>query len=202
VKSINTSGHKFGLSPLGVGWVIWREQADLPEDLVFMVNYLGGNMATFALNFSRPGGQIVAQYYNFLRLGMEGYRKIHTACYETAQYLAEEIGKMPPFEIIYGGEIDSGIPALCWKIKEGFDTHGYTLYDLADRLRSRGWQVPAYSLPADAQDVVIQRILVRHGVSRDLASLLLEDIERCLDYFRAHPITNPLSEAEAGGYHH
>ena len=133
---------------------------------------------------------------------MEGYRKIHTACYETAQYLAEEIGKMPPFEIIYGGEIDSGIPALCWKIKEGFDTHGYTLYDLADRLRSRGWQVPAYSLPADAQDVVIQRILVRHGVSRDLASLLLEDIERCLDYFRAHPITNPLSEAEAGGYHH
>ena len=178
VKSINTSGHKFGLSPLGVGWVIWREQADLPEDLVFMVNYLGGNMATFALNFSRPGGQIVAQYYNFLRLGMEGYRKIHTACYETAQYLAEEIGKMPPFEIIYGGETDSGIPALCWKIKDGFDTHGYTLYDLADRLRSRGWQVPAYSLPADAQEVVIQRMLVRHGVSRDLASLLLEDIER------------------------
>ncbi len=202
VKSINTSGHKFGLSPLGVGWVIWREQADLPEDLVFMVNYLGGNMATFALNFSRPGGQIVAQYYNFLRLGMEGYRKIHTACYETAQYLAEEIGKMPPFEMIYGGETDSGIPALCWKIKDGFDTHGYTLYDLADRLRSRGWQVPAYSLPADAQEVVIQRILVRHGVSRDLASLLLEDIERCLEYFRAHPITTPLSEAEAGGYHH
>ena len=82
VKSINTSGHKFGLSPLGVGWVIWREAKDLPEDLIFNVNYLGGNMATFALNFSRPGGQIIAQYYNFLRLGKEGYRKIHSACYD------------------------------------------------------------------------------------------------------------------------
>jgi glutamate decarboxylase len=135
-------------------------------------------MATFALNFSRPGGQIVCQYYNFLRLGKEGYRKIHTACYETAQYLADEIGKMGPFEIIYDGDMGSGIPALCWKIKDGYDTKGYNLFDLADRLRSRGWQVPAYTLPANAQDVAIQRILVRHGVSRDLASLLLEDMRR------------------------
>jgi glutamate decarboxylase len=202
VKSINTSGHKFGLAPLGCGWVVWREKEDLPEDLVFNVNYLGGNMPTFALNFSRPGGQIVAQYYNFLRLGKEGYRKVHTACYETAQYLADEISKMGPFEMIYGGDMKSGIPALAWKIKDGYDTHGYTLYDLADRLRSRGWQVPAYSLPANVQDVVIQRILVRHGVSRDLASLLLEDIERCLDYFKAHTVSRPLSEEEAGGYHH
>ena len=87
-------GHKFGLSPLGVGWVIWREETDLPEDLVFWVNYLGGNMRDIALNFSRPGGQVVCQYYNFLRLGREGYRKIHTACYETAQYLAGEIEKL------------------------------------------------------------------------------------------------------------
>ncbi len=202
VKSVNASGHKFGLSPLGVGWVVWRGQEDLPEDLVFNVNYLGGNMPTFALNFSRPGGQIVAQYYNFLRLGKEGYRKIHTACYETAQYLAEEISKMGPFEMIFSGEMDKGIPALAWKIKEGFDTHGYTLYDLADRLRSRGWQVPAYALPADVQDTVIQRILVRHGVSRDLGSLLIEDMQRCLDWFRAHPVTSPLTEEEAGGYHH
>jgi glutamate decarboxylase len=202
VKSINTSGHKFGLSPLGVGWIIWREAADLPEDLIFNVNYLGGDMPTFALNFSRPGGQIVAQYYNFLRLGKEGYRKIQTACYETARYLAEEIGKMGPFEILYDGDMNTGMPALSWKIKDGFDTHGYTLYDLADRLRSRGWQVPAYSLPANCQDMVIQRILVRHGVSRDLASLLLDDIQRCLEHFKAHPITTPLTEEEAGGYHH
>jgi len=98
--------------------------------------------------------------------------------------------------------MDSGIPALAWKNKEGFDTLGYTLYDLADRLRSRGWQVPAYSLPANAEDIVIQRILVRHGVSRDLASLLLDDIRRCLEYFKAHPIEHPLTEREAGGYHH
>ena len=202
VKSINTSGHKFGLAPLGCGWVVWRGKEDLPEDLVFNVNYLGGNMPTFALNFSRPGGQIVAQYYNFLRLGKEGYRKVHTACYETARYLSDEIGKMAPFEIIFDGDMGSGIPALAWKIKDGFDTHGYTLYDLADRLRSRGWQVPAYSLPANAEDIVIQRILVRHGVSRDLASLLLDDINRCLEYFREHPVTSPLSEHEAGGYHH
>ena len=202
VKSINTSGHKFGLSPLGVGWVVWREAADLPEDLVFNVNYLGGNMATFALNFSRPGGQIVCQYYNFLRLGKEGYRKIQTACYETAQYLADEIGKMGPFEIMYDGDMSSGIPALCWKIKDGYDTKGYNLFDLADRLRSRGWQVPAYTLPANAQDVAIQRILVRHGVSRDLASLLLEDMQRCLDYFAQHPITTSVTPAEASGFHH
>ncbi len=100
VKSINASGHKFGLAPLGVGWIIWRDAEDLPEDLIFQVNYLGGNMPTFALNFSRPGGQIVAQYYNFLRLGKEGYRKIHQACYATARYLANEIAKLGPFEMI------------------------------------------------------------------------------------------------------
>ncbi len=202
VRSINTSGHKFGLAPLGVGWVIWREAGDLPEDLVFNVNYLGGNMPTFALNFSRPGGQIIAQYYNFLRLGKEGYRKIHSACYETAQYVAGEIARMGPFEIIYGGDPKGGIPALAWKIKDGFDTRGYTLYDLADRLRSRGWQVPAYALPANRQDLVIQRILVRHGVSKDLGALLIADMQRCLDYFAAHPITSPLTAEEGTGYHH
>jgi glutamate decarboxylase len=202
VRSINASGHKFGLSPLGVGWVIWREASDLPEDLIFNVNYLGGNMPTFALNFSRPGGQIICQYYNFLRLGYEGYRKIQTACYETAQYLADRIEEMGPFEILFDGDMTRGIPALCWKIKDGFDTQGYTLYDLADRLRSRGWQVPAYSLPAHCQDLVIQRILIRNGVSRDLASLLIEDMERCLDYFKKHPIEYPLTAEEATGYHH
>jgi glutamate decarboxylase len=187
---------------LGVGWVVWRDTDDLPGDLIFNVNYLGGNMPTFALNFSRPGGQIIAQYYNFLRLGKEGYRKIQTACYETAQYLAGEIAEMGPFEVLFDGDMKTGIPALSWTIKKGYDTHGYTLYDLADRLRSRGWQVPAYSMPPNREDLVIQRILVRHGVSRDLASLLVEDMKRCFDYFKAHPVTSPLSEEEAGGYHH
>ena len=199
VKSINASGHKFGLAPLGVGWVVWREKEELPEDLIFWVNYLGGNMATFALNFSRPGGQIIAQYYNFLRLGREGYRKIQQACYDTAAYLADEIDKMGPFRIIYDGR--GGIPALCWTLKEGVNP-GFTLFDLADRLRSRGWQVPAYSMPEDRQDLVIQRILVRHGVSRDLGDLLIGDIRHCIDYFEKNPVSHSLTEKEAGGYKH
>lgn len=202
VKSVNASGHKFGLAPLGVGWVVWREAADLPQELIFDVNYLGGNMPTFALNFSRPGGQVIAQYYNFLRLGREGYAKIHGACYDTAQYLAKEIAALGPFEILYGGDPAGGIPALCWKVRDGFDTRGYTLYDLADRLRSRGWQVPAYSMPANRQDLAIQRILVRHGVSHDLASLLVDDLKRSIEFFAAHPVSAPMTEAEAGSFNH
>jgi glutamate decarboxylase len=199
VKSINTSGHKFGLAPLGVGWVIWRDAEDLPEDLIFNVNYLGGNMPTFGLNFSRPGGQVVAQYYNFLRLGREGYRRIHEAGYRTARYLAEEIGRMGPFEIIYGGQ--GGIPALAWKLREG-EQHPFTLFDLADRLRVTGWQVPAYTLPPNRQDLAIQRILVRHDFSRDMASLLLDDYRRALRHLDRHPHATPLDEHEAGGFRH
>ena len=201
VRSINASGHKFGLSPLGVGWVLWREQADLPEELIFWVNYLGGNMRDIALNFSRPGGQVACQYYNFLRLGVEGYSKIHGACYDTAEYLAGEIARLGPFEVIFNGERDKGIPALCWKIREGQDP-GFNLYDLADRLRVRGWQVPAYSLPANCEDLAIQRILVRHGVSRDLADLLLNDMKSAIDHLKAHAPSVSLSDAEGSGFHH
>ncbi|AZG98694.1 TPA: glutamate decarboxylase [Proteus mirabilis] len=201
VKSINSSGHKFGLAPLGSGWVVWREAKDLPEELIFNVNYLGGNMPTFALNFSRPGGQIIAQYYNFLRLGREGYAKIHNACYHTAQYLAREIEKLGPFEMIFSGDSQKGIPALAWKLKKEAKV-SYSLYDIADKLRSRGWQVPAYSMPADREDLVIQRILVRHGVSLDLATLLIEDMKRTLDYFEKHPVSTPLSEEDGGGFNH
>lgn len=202
VKSINSSGHKFGLAPLGVGWVVWREAADLPEDLIFNVNYLGGNMPTFALNFSRPGGQVIAQYYNFLRLGRDGYTKVHSACYATAMFLAKEIEQLGDFKIIFDGNPQHGIPALAWTLKDPGAINGYTLYDFADRLRSRGWQVPAYSMPANREDLVVQRILVRHGVSRDLAVQLLEDMKRTLEYFQAHPISHPLTETEAGGFSH
>ncbi len=201
VKSINASGHKFGLSPLGVGWVIWREEHDLPEEEVFWVNYLGGNMRDIALNFSRPGGQVVCQYYNYLRLGREGYRKIHTACYETAKFISGKVSELGPFEVIYDGEMEGGIPALCWKLREGADP-GFSLYDFADRLRSRGWQVPAYTLPANRQDLTIQRILVRHGVSRDLGALLVNDMKRCIEHFKRHPVQTPLTAKEASGFHH
>jgi len=201
VKSINTSGHKFGLAPLGVGWIVWRDAEDLPEELIFDVNYLGGNMPTFALNFSRPGGQIVAQYYNFVRLGREGYRKVHQACYDTAMFLAEEIGKLEHFDIINDGSPHSGIPAVSWKLKEDVE-HPFTLFDLADRLRARGWQVPAYTMPADRQDLAIQRILVRVGFGRDEASLLMDDYRAAIEHFDKHPITVPMSEDEAGSFHH
>ena len=201
VRSINASGHKFGLAPLGVGWVLWREEADLPEEMIFWVNYLGGNMRDIALNFSRPGGQVVAQYYNFLRLGHEGYKKIHTACYATAQFIAAEVAKLGPFEVIYSGDANAGIPALCWKMKDGVDP-GFSLYDFADRLSSRGWQVPAYTLPPNCQDQAIQRILVRHGVSQDLGDLLVEDMRSALEYFEAHPVHTSLTQEEASGFHH
>jgi glutamate decarboxylase len=197
VKSINASGHKFGLAPLGCGWVLWREKGDLPEDLIFNVNYLGGSMATFALNFSRPGGQVIAQYYNFLRLGREGYARVHQACYRTAEYLAHEISALGHFDMVFSGTAADGIPAVCWKMGE--HDPGFTLYDLADRLRMRGWQVPAYSLPAHQQQVVVQRILVRHGVSRDLAALLVSDIKAAVDY-----LTGARASAgdDAQAYHH
>ncbi|WP_297572145.1 glutamate decarboxylase [uncultured Deefgea sp.] len=201
VKSINASGHKFGLAPLGVGWVIWRDKADLPQDLIFNVNYLGGQMPTFALNFSRPGGQIVAQYYTLLRLGKEGYRKIHQACYDTAMYLSDEISKMGQFEIIYNGDPKQGIPALTWKLKDGIE-HDFTLFDLADRLRMRGWLVPAYTLPAHLENIPVQRILVRHGFSRDLASLLIKDYKEAVAHLSKHPVSVPLSEQEASGFKH
>jgi glutamate decarboxylase len=199
VKSINTSGHKFGLAPLGVGWVVFREKEDLPDDLIFWVNYLGGNMPTFALNFSRPGGQIVAQYYNLLRLGKEGYRKIHQACYNTAQYLADEINKLGPFKIIYDGR--GGIPAMSWSLKDGVDP-GFNLYDLSDRIRMRGWQIAAYAMPSNREDLVIMRILVRHGVSRDLADLLITDLKACMAYFEKNPVTNKGTEEESGSFNH
>jgi glutamate decarboxylase len=201
VKSINASGHKFGLAPLGAGWVVWREKSDLPEDLIFNVNYLGGNMPTFALNFSRPGGQIIAQYYNFLRLGREGYRKVHGACHDTARWFAGQLAKMGPFEIIYDGDPARGIPCVSWKLHDGAKVP-FGLYDLADRLRVRGWQVPAYSMPPDREDLVVQRILVRNGVTRDLVAALLEDFRRALDYLETHPAATPLTAEEGTGYHH
>ena len=201
VKSISTSGHKFGLAPLGVGWVLWRDQADLPDDLIFHVTYLGGDMPVFQINFSRPAGQVVAQYYNFIRLGRNGYRDVHNACYDTAKFLADEIVKLGPFDILCDGNPITGIPSVAWRIREGEDP-GYTLYDIADRLRVRGWQVPAYPLTGSVSDISVQRILVRQGVSRDLAILLLADIKQALAHFDKHPVSVAMTREESGGFSH
>ena len=195
VKSINASGHKFGLAPLGVGWIVWASKEDLPDDLIFYVDYLGGNMATFALNFSRPGGEIIAQYYNFLRLGREGYAHVQRACSETAQWLGAEIAKLGPFELVYDGR--DAIPAIAYKLKDG--DHGYTLYDVSERVRMRGWQIASYPLPPDRQETIVQRVLIRHGVSRDLAALLLGDIKREIEHLEK----NPVKASSAGpGFNH
>lgn len=199
VKSINASGHKFGLSPLGVGWVVWREREDLPDELVFNVNYLGGQMPTFALNFSRPGGQIIAQYYNFLRHGRKGYERIHRQCMEHGIYIAKQISRMGIFDILYDGS--DGVPGAAWMIKEGVDP-GFNLFDLSDRMRTRGWQIASYTLPADCEDMIVQRVLIRHGFSHDMARLLLDDLSRSIDHLRRNPVTRSLTEQEAGGFHH
>jgi glutamate decarboxylase len=201
VKSINASGHKFGLAPLGAGWVIWRDEAQLPEELIFHVNYLGGDMPDFHLNFSRPAGQIIAQYYNFVRLGRVGYKGIHQACYETGAYLADQIPRVGPFELLASSDPRTGIPAVTWRIAEGADP-GYTLFDLADRLRNRGWQVPAYTLTGGASHIAVQRVLVRQGVDRDLASLLVDDFRSAVEHFGRHPVAVAMSPKEAGGFNH
>ncbi len=154
VKSINASGHKMGLAPLGCGWVLWRDSEALPEELIFNVNYLGGSMPTFNLNFSRPGGQVVAQYFLFARLGRDGYRSVHAAAYETAQHLALEIGEMGPFEVIFAGEPSRGITAVSWRIAPAEES-AFSLFDFAERLRTRGWLVPAYTLPPKREDLAV-----------------------------------------------
>jgi glutamate decarboxylase len=166
---------------------------------MFRVKYLGGTLPTFALNFSRPGGQIASQYYNFIRLGKEGYTRIATDCAEIGKWLGEQVEKIGPFDLVYDGQ--GGIPGCCWKLKDEQQSN-LTLYDLADRLRARGWQVPAYPMPAGREDLVVQRVISRLGVSRDLAELLVADIHRAVRHFEEYPSPKSLTRKLAGGYHH
>jgi len=194
VVSINASGHKYGLVYPGVGWVVWRDHTKLDEDLKFYVNYLGGKMATFAINFSRPGAQICAQYYNFLRLGKEGYREIQQACQDVAMYLSSEIAKLGPFKLISDG---SDIPVFTWTLKRKMN---FSLYDMADKLREKGWLVPAYAMPPNREDLVVQRIVIKNGFSHDMADLLLDDMRRSLKYFKTQKGLKP--KKEGSHFHH
>jgi glutamate decarboxylase len=173
VASINASGHKYGLVYPGVGWVVWRDAEALPEELIFWVNYLGDNMPTFALNFSRPGAQVVAQYYNFLRLGFGGYAAVQGYAREVATRLAGEIEKLGPFELLTRGD---ALPVFAFKLAD--DIENYTVFDLSNALRARGWQLPAYTFPKNRTDLVALRVVVRRGVTHDLADLLISDIKR------------------------
>ncbi|RZS63498.1 glutamate decarboxylase [Agromyces ramosus] len=178
VVSISTSAHKYGLVFPGLGWVVWRTVDDLPQDLVFDVTYLGGHMPTFALNFSRPGAQVLLQYYLFLRLGWDGYRNVQQASQDVAVYLSGEIGKMEAFELWNDG---TDIPVFAWQLAKGH-TEKWNLYHLSERLRLKGWLIPAYPMPDDLTDVVVQRIVVRNGLSLNLAESLVLDIQEAVEY--------------------
>jgi glutamate decarboxylase len=189
VQSINASGHKYGLVYPGVGWIVWRNQQALPRELIFKVNYLGGEMPTFSLNFSRPGNQVVAQYYNFLRLGHDGYRRIHQASQDVALYLSGKIAEYPFFELITDG---GDIPVFAFRGTESAKRKtNYTVFDLSERLRDRGWQVPAYTFPKNCEHIAALRVVVKEGFNHDMADMLLSDIGRHIEWFKAHPEHKP-----------
>src|SRR5580692_11501409 len=192
VASINASGHKYGLVYPGVGWVIWREEEYLPKELIFNVNYLGGEMPTFALNFSRPGAQVAAQYYNFLRLGYSGYKNVQQTAQDIAKYLSGEIGKLGQFDLLSDG---SDLPVFAFKLRDDVDK--YSVFDISERLRMRGWQVPAYTFPDNLSDMSVMRIVVRNGFSMDLANLLLDDLRVHLRILEHNPQTQMPPELQA-----
>ena len=197
VKSINASGHKYGLSPLGVGWVVWRDTDDLPEETDLQRRLSRWASAHLRAElFATGGAKSSPNISSFLRLGRKGYHNVQQGCAETAQYLAEELGKTGHFDMLYNGH--GGLPAVCYSLKSD-KQRGYTLYDVSERMRMRGWQIASYPLPADRHDLVVQRVMVRHGMGRDLMELLVEDLDRTISFLDRNPLTN----SEAGPtFHH
>jgi len=179
VLSISTSGHKFGLVYPGLGWVVWKDKKYLPEEMAFSVNYLGANITQVGLNFSRPAAQILGQYYQFIRLGFEGYKQIQYNSMEITKYIHQEIGKMAPF-VNYSNEVVN--PLFIWYMKPDYAKNAkWTLYDLQDKLQQSGWMVPAYTLPKKLDNYVVMRVVVRQGFSRDMADMLLGDIKNAVE---------------------
>ena len=198
VKSINASGHKYGGVLPGVGWVLWREQAALPEELRFNVNYLGGQMPTIGMNFSRPGAQVVAQYFNFVHLGREGYRQRMATLEAIACYLADAMAALHPLRLL--SHPLGQLPVFAVTLDPS--VQNWTVFQLADRLRARGWLIPAYTLPADCEHIAVLRFVLRAGFTRDMADQLLEDVERAVDWFERLPAPMPEPVARDHAFHH
>jgi glutamate decarboxylase len=175
VASINTSGHKYGLVYPGLGWVAFRDTDALPEELVYRVNYLGSELATFTLNFSRPGAPVAAQYYQFLRLGRDGYTRVQRHCREVATTLADRIADLGPFELLTRGD---ELPVFATRLRD--DVTHYSVFDVSAGLREHGWQVPAYTFPADRTDLAVLRFVIRNGFTHSLAAQLLADLTTVL----------------------
>jgi glutamate decarboxylase len=196
VTSINASGHKYGLVYPGVGWIVWRNEEVLPEELIFWVNYLGDNMPTLALNFSRPGAQVVAQYYNFLRLGFDGFRRVQAYARDVATRLSSQIEDLDPFELLTRGD---ELPVFAFTLSSDIDN--FTVFDVSNALRERGWLVPAYTFPDNRTDLAALRVVVKRGFSHDMADMLVADLERQLPRLRSQ--SAPLHDgSEATGFHH
>jgi len=195
VQSINASGHKYGLVYPGLGWVLWREPAALPDELVFHVDYLGGDMPTFSLNFSRPGAQVAAQYYTFLRLGRAGYRAIQQACRDTARFVADQVARLGPFELVSDG---SQLPVFAFRVRD--EVERYSVYDVSEAVRKRGWIVPAYPMPRDLQDLHVLRVVVRNGFGRDLARTFMDDLGRAVEHLEAGG--GRVAPDHRAGFHH
>lgn len=189
VLSISTSGHKFGLVYPGLGWVVWKDKKYLPDVMSFSVNYLGAEIAQVGLNFSRPAAQILGQYYQFIRLGFEGYKNIQYNSLSIAKYLHQQVGAMAEFQP-YSQEVPN--PIFTWLMKPDFQKSAkWTLFDLQDKLAQKGWMVPAYTLPADIQNIVVMRVLCKQGFSRDMADQLLNDIRFAITELNALEYPTP-----------
>jgi glutamate decarboxylase len=181
VKSINASGHKYGLVYPGVGWALWRDTSHLPEDLIFHTNYLGGDQPTFDLNFSRGASQIIAQYYNFLRMGRKGYTDVMTRLSDAAAYLSDLVEQSPYAELM---SKPNALPLVCARVA---DDAGFTAYDVSAKMKERGWIVPAYTLAADADHVSVFRVVIREGLSFDMADILVGDFRRVVEELGGMP---------------
>ncbi|MFF3689893.1 glutamate decarboxylase [Streptomyces sp. NPDC002187] len=197
VASINTSGHKYGLVYPGVGWALWRSPADLPEELVFRVNYLGGDMPTFALNFSRPGAQVAAQYYTFVRLGRAGYRAVQQTARDIARGLAERIEALGDFQLLTRGD---ELPVFAFTTAP--DVTSFDVFDVSRRLREQGWLVPAYTFPKNREDLSVLRMVCRNGFSADLADLLMDDLLQVLPELRRQQEPMSKDAAAVTAFHH
>ncbi len=194
VHSINASGHKYGLVYPGIGWILWREAQYLPKELIFYVNYLGGEQPTMAINFSRSGSQIIGQYYIFLRYGMDGLKLVQGHTRDVALHLTKAVVDTGLFEIYNDGD---NVPVICYKLKNP-DAHKWTLYELADRLAMKGWQVPAYTLPDNLTNVVIQRFVVRADLSMNLADDLIRDLLAGIEYLEQNTKSDTAGKGKTG----
>ncbi len=195
VQSINASGHKYGLVYPGVGWAVWRDQGALPKELIFDVNYLGGHMPTFALNFSRPGSEVIAQYFMFTALGWEGYRRVMQVAQRVAIHLSSAIAKLGPYRLVSDGR---HLPVFAFALAP--EVRNYTVFEVSERLRQHGWLVPAYSFPENRQDLSVLRIVVRAGMNLDMADKLLEHLDAETTFLQS--LDAPMPGTKAEGFRH